>query len=563
MTDAVDDDPAMPDALEVAAALDAALRARPASSSGPLHGVVIAIKDQYDTFDMRTTSGADAFYANDRPPDDATFVQRLRDAGRDHPRQGQPGRVRVGRRAQLVRRHVLQPVRHRALARRVERRLGLGVAANLVTCAIAEETGSSIRGPARREQRGRHRADAGAREPRRHDPARHQHARRARSAARSRTPRESSSVIAGYDPKDELTAFSVGRLPTQPYETLRARSAARRPAHRRRARVHGPDARRRRRARASTIVEQANRQARARSAPRSSTPAPAARCSATACAAMRRCWHEHGFPELFPVDARRQAAQIDRVRSTSRSRPRRVPEDLTIRSFANARFDGERKYMMNRYLASAATRTIKTNADLIAKANFYSDDRFPDRKAAREQAEDETNARHAQRRLKRPFRRAADRAAVHAAPGSRCADVSDERDTACEARRAGQRRRARPQRGPYEAASPAAVAAAVWSFLGQQGFPTITVPAGFTSEVYDREIDPSAPKDADGDPGTKLVGPTPARLPVGIDFLARPFGEPVLLTIASAYESRDASSRAAARLRGAPVPELSSRAVDP
>ena len=83
---------------------------------GPLHGVVIAIKDQFDTFDMRTTSGADAFYANDRPPDDATFVARLRAGRRDHPREGEHGRVR-GRRPQLVRRHVLQPVRHRALAR--------------------------------------------------------------------------------------------------------------------------------------------------------------------------------------------------------------------------------------------------------------------------------------------------------------------------------------------------------------------------------------------------------------------------------------------------------------
>ena len=48
---------------------------------GPLHGVVIAIKDQYDTFDMRTTSGADAFYANDRPPKDSTFAASLRAAG--------------------------------------------------------------------------------------------------------------------------------------------------------------------------------------------------------------------------------------------------------------------------------------------------------------------------------------------------------------------------------------------------------------------------------------------------------------------------------------------------
>ncbi|MET0657485.1 MAG: amidase family protein, partial [Steroidobacteraceae bacterium] len=80
MTDTVDSDPKMPDALEVAAALDAEL-ARTGKLVGPLHGVVMAIKDQYDTFDMRTTSGADAFYANDRPPDDSTFVQRLRDAG--------------------------------------------------------------------------------------------------------------------------------------------------------------------------------------------------------------------------------------------------------------------------------------------------------------------------------------------------------------------------------------------------------------------------------------------------------------------------------------------------
>jgi amidase len=77
----------------------------------------------------------------------------------------------------------------------------------------------------------------------------------------------------------------------------------------------------------------------------------------------------------------------------------------------------------------------------------------------------------------------------------------------------------------------------VWSFLGQQGFPTITVPAGFTSEVYDRELDASAPNDENGNPATKLVGPTAAKLPVGIDFLARPFAEPTLLKIAAAYEN--------------------------
>jgi Asp-tRNA(Asn)/Glu-tRNA(Gln) amidotransferase A subunit family amidase len=79
-TDAADDDPNMPDALEAAAAIDAKF-AKTNKLVGPLHGVVMAIKDQYDTFDMRTTAGADAFWANDRPPDDATVVARLRAAG--------------------------------------------------------------------------------------------------------------------------------------------------------------------------------------------------------------------------------------------------------------------------------------------------------------------------------------------------------------------------------------------------------------------------------------------------------------------------------------------------
>ena len=58
MTDRLDSASEMPDALETAAAQDRAF-ARTGRLVGPLHGVVIAIKDQYDTRDMRTTSGAD------------------------------------------------------------------------------------------------------------------------------------------------------------------------------------------------------------------------------------------------------------------------------------------------------------------------------------------------------------------------------------------------------------------------------------------------------------------------------------------------------------------------
>src|SRR5262245_40892642 len=79
-TDTVDDDPNMPDALEQAQALDAEF-ARTGQLRGPLHGIPFAVKDQFDTFDMRTTSGAAANYANDRPPRDAEMVARLRKAG--------------------------------------------------------------------------------------------------------------------------------------------------------------------------------------------------------------------------------------------------------------------------------------------------------------------------------------------------------------------------------------------------------------------------------------------------------------------------------------------------
>src|SRR5215467_2011544 len=79
-TDSADSDPAMPDALEVARQLDAEF-ARTGRLKGPLHGIPFAIKDQFDTFDMRTTSGAAANYANDRPPRDAEVVARLRQAG--------------------------------------------------------------------------------------------------------------------------------------------------------------------------------------------------------------------------------------------------------------------------------------------------------------------------------------------------------------------------------------------------------------------------------------------------------------------------------------------------
>src|SRR5207237_9465892 len=74
------DDPNIPDALDRARELDAEF-SRTGKLVGPLHGIPFAIKDLFDTFDMRTTAGAAAAYANDRPPHDATVIAKLSEAG--------------------------------------------------------------------------------------------------------------------------------------------------------------------------------------------------------------------------------------------------------------------------------------------------------------------------------------------------------------------------------------------------------------------------------------------------------------------------------------------------
>src|SRR5665213_2370899 len=218
LTDMKDDHPNMPDALEAAAAQDRQFK-QTGRLVGPLHGVVMAIKDQYDTFDMRTTSGADVQYANDRPPEDATFVKRLRDAGA----------------IILAKANLAEYATHGARSSfggtfcnpyDTEREPGMSsagsatsVAANLVTCAIGEETVVSIRWPASvnslvglapTEELVSRKGMMGAGLSMRVGPI----CRNVRDAAKI------LDVIAGYDPKDPLTVFSAGRKPAKPYASF-------------------------------------------------------------------------------------------------------------------------------------------------------------------------------------------------------------------------------------------------------------------------------------------------------------------------------------------------------
>jgi Asp-tRNA(Asn)/Glu-tRNA(Gln) amidotransferase A subunit family amidase len=170
--------------------------------------------------------------------------------------------------------------------------------------------------------------------------------------------------------------------------------------------------------------------------------------------------------------------------------------------------------MMNKYLRERGDPNIRTNADLVTKATFYQDPNFPDRKQQREAAERQMTFDTAVR-LQSRF--AMQTILLQCMQEQRLDALVSPMATIPPPKLNGPREpnvNGRPNIG--------------WSLLGQQGFPVMTVPAGFTTDVWDRVRDGQ---------DTRLVGPTPARLPVGVDFIGRPFDEPTLLRIASAYEA--------------------------
>src|SRR6516165_2826799 len=218
MTNPADADPAMPDALEVAAKQDAYF-ASTGRLTGPLHGVVFSIKDQYDTFDMRTTAGMDAAYANDRPPHDAIFVKRLRDAGAIILAKANLGELGSPNSRSSFGGPFCNPYDTQRSPGTSSGGSGASVGANLVTCSIGEETGGSIHHPAKNnslvglaptQELVSRTGMVGAGLNTRVGPL----CRTVKDVARV------LEVIAGYDPQDELTAFSIGRLPAEPYRSF-------------------------------------------------------------------------------------------------------------------------------------------------------------------------------------------------------------------------------------------------------------------------------------------------------------------------------------------------------
>jgi Asp-tRNA(Asn)/Glu-tRNA(Gln) amidotransferase A subunit family amidase len=515
LTDTVDNSPNMPDALEVAATQDRQFK-QTGRLVGPLHGVVMAIKDQYDTFDMRTTAGGDVQYANDRPPDDATFVKRLRDAGAIILAKANLAEYAVDGARSSFGGTFCNPYD-------TEREPGMSsagsatsVAANLVTCAIGEETVVSIRWPASvnslvglapTQELVSRDGMMGAGLNMRTGPI----CKTVRDAARI------LDVIAGYDPKDEMTVLNIGRRPAQPY--LASASAAR---------LDG--------VRIGVVRDYMNRELFSKADEESINvveraidnlrklgativdPGPEGAlfqpCINRLAPELLNAAFTRQYRQLFPVDAAGQPTsdQIAKLLDM-RNDAAQVPKDLSLRSLNGAGAQGEGKYMIDRYLRERDDANIKSNADLITKAKFYDDPNFPDRKQAREATERAT-VLDTSARLQSRF--ALQTMLLQCMQEQKLDALVSPMSTVPPRKLTSPREPVLNNRNPIG-----------WSMFGQQGFPAITVPAGFTTAVWDRVRDGN---------GTRLVGPISARLPVGVDFIGRPFDEALLFRIASAYE---------------------------
>ncbi|MCH9827912.1 MAG: amidase [Gammaproteobacteria bacterium] len=527
MTDAADDDSNMPDALETARALDRRF-AETGRLVGPLHGVVMAIKDQYDTFDMRTTAGADAFYANDRPPADATFVQRLREAGAII-----IAKSNLGEFASAIPRSAFggtfcNPYDTERSPGGSSSGSGSAVGANLVTCAIAEETGSSIRGPA-------YSANSVGIAPTQELVSRHgmiQQGINTRVGPICRTVADVAKVldvIAGYDPRDELTAFSVGRMPAKPYASY--------------AKPGSLDG-----LRIGVVREYMDKQlftkedeqsidlvsaAAAKMGDLGATmvdPGPGGAlfddCVRRYDPQLEDTLFTDKYPEMFPVDADgKPSVDHTKILIDLAENPTKVPEEINFRNLGGAPTPGQGTYWLDRYLRERGDANIRTAGDFIDKANYYQDPKYPDHQR-RHIREAEAQALDMALRMQNRF---AIQSMVLQCMAEMKLDAVVYPTSNIPPQKLG---------APGGPRINNRAGDGVWRFLGRNGFPVITVPAGFTTEMYDRvRVNPPRQTDYGEEEETRLVGPTTARLPVGVDIVARPFGEPVSLRIAAAYEA--------------------------
>jgi amidase len=210
-----------PNALQEAARLDAEFKAK-RGKVGPLHGIPILLKDNFNTRDMPTSGGNVAMKAS-QPGSDAFTVDRMRKAGaiilaKTNMQEFARGGVSIS----SLGGQVLNPYDLTRTPGGSSGGTGAGLAANFAVLGTGSDTGQSIRSPASannlvgvRPTRGL--VSRGGVMPNSFTqdevgPI----ARTVKDAARL------LDVMAGYDAQDPITAFGIGRRPASYVAALNA-----------------------------------------------------------------------------------------------------------------------------------------------------------------------------------------------------------------------------------------------------------------------------------------------------------------------------------------------------
>ncbi len=200
-------------ALGRARELDAAFRA--SGFTGPLHGIPVIVKDNYDTHDLPTTNGTLAFRGA-VPPDDAHQVRKLREAGAiilaksNLAEFASSGAFTLSSVLPGYSRNPYDPTRVTAGS---SGGTAAAVAANFGTVGLGSDTGSSIRGPSAHQALVGFRTTMGLAS---RDGIAPLNAERDVGGPMARTVADAVAVlevIAGPDPADPVTFESEGRVP--------------------------------------------------------------------------------------------------------------------------------------------------------------------------------------------------------------------------------------------------------------------------------------------------------------------------------------------------------------
>ncbi|HEX6309505.1 MAG TPA: amidase family protein [Longimicrobiales bacterium] len=203
-----------PDALRRAAELDAEL-ARTGALTGPLHGIPVIVKDNYDTADLPTAAGSRSL-ADVLPPDDAFMVRRLKEAGAIVLAKSNMAEFAfspyetVG---SFLPGYTFNPYALNRVPAGSSGGTAAAVSANLGAVGLGTDTGNSIRGPSA------HTALVGIRPTiglTSRDGIVPLYLERDVGGPMTRTVEDAArvlDVVAGYDPADTATAHARGHIP--------------------------------------------------------------------------------------------------------------------------------------------------------------------------------------------------------------------------------------------------------------------------------------------------------------------------------------------------------------